>query len=287
MADSTAESTVWKLALETAGADAANVMEAGLDALGAGAISRGVACNGFVRFEAYFDEKPAINVDALPAHQDFSLAPLPPTDWVSESQKNLPPVHVPPFMLHGAHDRPERRGGRQCLEVEAGLAFGSGHHGTTKGCLKLLTRLAKQRALSCMAVADIGCGSGVLAMAAAKIGAACVYASDIDDEAIGVTRANARLNRLSPRIKPFSCAGLAHPHYHARRFDLIFANILARPLIRLAPALNAHLESDGRLILSGLLRTQARMVLASYRELGLWPEARCDIGEWTSLTLRR
>ena len=277
----------WKLSLTTGSGATSEAMDVALETLGAGALSRSVAQNDLVRFDAYFDDKPDIVPTALPAHEDFALAPLPAIDWVSESQKNLPPVHVPPFMLHGAHDRPAMRGGRHCLEVEAGLAFGSGHHGTTKACLALLARLAKRRKISQMRIADIGCGSGVLAMAAARLGAAHIYASDIDPDAIAVTCANARLNRLSPQITAFCCAGLAHRNYQAQRFDLIFANILARPLVRLAPVLAAHLTDNGRLILSGLLRDQARMVLARYRPLGLWPEDQCNIGEWTSLTLRR
>lgn len=281
----------WKLSVTSTDSDNADALEAFLETLGAGAVSRSVAQNAIVRFDAYFDIQPDIslftrNAD-LPAYGDLSLEPLPEIDWVSESQKNLPPVHVPPFMLHGAHDRPAMRGGRQCLEVEAGLAFGSGHHGTTKGCLALLTRLAKRRKISEMHLADIGCGSGVLAMAAARLGAPLIYASDIDPDAIAVTRANAKLNRLSPQITAFCCAGMTHPNYRTQRFDLIFANILARPLVHLAPVLVEHLDDGGRLIVSGLLREQARMVLARYRQLGLWPEARCDIGEWTSLTLRR
>jgi len=282
-----ADKSGWKLSLTTGSGAASEAMDVALEMLGTGAQSRSVAQNDLVRFDAYFNDKPDIIPTALPAHEDFVLAPLPAIDWVSESQKNLPPVHVPPFMLHGAHDRPAMRGGRHCLEVEAGLAFGSGHHGTTKACLALLARLAKRHKISQMRIADIGCGSGVLAMAAARLGAAHIYASDIDPDAIAVTCANARLNRLSPQITAFCCAGLAHRNYQARRFDLIFANILARPLVRLAPVLAAHLTGNGRLILSGLLRDQARMVLARYRQLGLWPEDQCNIGEWTSLTLRR
>lgn len=236
------------------------------------------------RFGIYFDDKPDLTGLALPADAAPQLEALPDRDWVAESQQNLAPIVLPPFYLHGSHDTP-RRGGWRNIEMQAGLAFGSGHHGTTQGCLRLYAELLKR--MRPQSVADVGCGSGILAIAAAQAGCSEVYASDIDPEAVAVTRDNLAANGVTPRIRAFKAAGMAHPAYRSRRFDVIFANILARPLIRLAPVLLQHLTPDGRLILSGLLNEQARAVIARYRTAGLIVEQKIILGQWTSLCLKR
>lgn len=275
---------VWKLEFITADHDAA---EAALDNFGATTWSTERVedrPDAPWRFGIYFEGKPDLSGLVLPDDATPQLAALPDKDWVSESQENLPPVSIPPFYLHGSHDAP-RRGGWRNVEMQAGLAFGSGHHGTTQGCLFLLADLMKRKRPRI--IADIGCGSGTLAIAAARAGLGPILASDNDPVAVHVTRANMRLNGVAPRINAFTATGMAHPAYRGQLFDLIFANIMARPLIKLAGDFDRHLAPDGRLILSGLMNEQARKVLARYRACGFMVERKKIIGPWTSLCLKR
>lgn len=283
-----AASTVWKLEFVTADLAAA---EFALEEFGATTWSNEQthdSPDAPWRFGIYFEGEPDISALMLPQDAVPQLAPLPNRDWVSESQENLPPVRIPPFYLHGSHDAPHG-GGWLNIEMQAGLAFGSGHHGTTQGCVYLLAELLKHKRPQ--SVADIGCGSGTLAIAAARAGLANseghILASDNDPIAVRVTRENMKLNGVAPRISAFSATGMAHPAYHGRRFDLIFANIMALPLIKLAADFDAHLAYDGRLILSGLMNEQARKVLARYRACGFKVERKKVIGQWTSLCLKR
>ena len=275
---------IWKLTFTTHELQAA---EAALEAFGATTYSteRPEDLNDAPwLFSIYFDGKPALDGLTLPKDAAPHLECLPDTDWVSESQENLPPVRIPPFYLHGSHDAP-MRGGWRNIEMQAGLAFGSGHHGTTQGCIHLLAALLKHKRPR--HIADIGCGSGTLAIAAARAGLRDILAIDNDPIAVEVTRANMRVNGVAPRIRTFTASGMAHANYHGRRFDLIFANIMARPLIKLATAFEAHLAHDGRLILSGLMNEQARKVMARYHACGLRVETKTIIGQWTSLCLKR
>lgn len=279
-----ADPKVWKLEFVTA--DLA-VAELALEEFGATIWSSERAYDSPEapwRLGIYFDGKPDLGGLRLPDDAQPQLAPLPDQDWVSQSQENLPPVHIPPFYLHGSHDAP-MRGGRRNVEMQAGLAFGSGHHGTTQGCIHLFAEMLKHKRPQ--SIADIGCGSGTLAIAAAKAGLKNILASDNDPIAVDVTRANIRLNAVAPRISPFTATGMAHPAYHGQRFDLIFANIMARPLIKLAEDFDRHLALDGRLVLSGLMNEQARKVLARYRASGFKVERKKIIGQWTSLCLKR
>lgn len=279
-----ADTKVWKLEFVTADLAAA---DAALEAFGATIWSSEKTYDGPDapwRLGIYFEGEPDIGGLQLPADAEPQLAPLPDKDWVSESQENLPPVRIRPFFLHGSHDAP-MRGGWRNIEMQAGMAFGSGHHGTTQGCLSLFAELVKHKRPQ--AIADIGCGSGTLAIAAARAGFDDILASDNDPIAVDVTRANMRLNGVAPRITAFTATGMAHAHYHGHGFDLIFANIMARPLIKLAADFDRHLVSDGRLILSGLMNEQARKVLARYRALGFKIERKKIIGQWTSLCLKR
>lgn len=276
--------TLWKLEFVTADDKAA---ELALEAFGATTYSTERTedrPDAPWRFGIYFEGEPDISTLVLPPDADIELAPLPPRDWVSESQANLPPVSVPPFYLHGSHDKP-MAGNRLNIEMQAGLAFGSGHHGTTQGCLHLFGNIVKRR--SPQRVADIGCGSGTLAIAAAKTGCRAVYASDNDPVAIDVTRANMKTNHMAPRITAFVAAGTDHAHYQQNKFDLIFANIMAGPLINLAADFDRLLSTRGQLILSGMMNEQARKVIARYRSCNLIVEQKIIIGPWTSLCLRR
>jgi ribosomal protein L11 methyltransferase len=214
-------------------------------------------------------------------------------DWVSESLQGLAPVAAGRFLVHGAHDRGRAPINRVGIEIEAALAFGSGHHGTTRGCLLAFDRmcksLGKPRARSrrkTLRLLDIGTGSGVLAIAAARTLNQPVIATDIDPEAVRVARGNARLNRAAAKVRIESADGLpAAARSSASGFDVIFANILLQPLLRLASPLRRQIAPGGRIVLSGLLRAQANAVLAAYRPLAL--EKRIELDGWVTLVLAR
>ena len=222
--------------------------------------------------------------EAAAARQTFGgdAAPLPDTDWVRQSLEGLAPVTAGRFFLHGSHDRERRRPGGISLEIDAGTAFGTGHHGTTEGCLSALDQLLKRRRPT--SILDVGCGTGVLAIAAARASASVATASDIDPEAVRVTQLNARLNLAGPRIRAFAAPGLKDRRIAEHGpFDLVFANILARPLVALARGLARITGPGGHLVLSGLTRDQARWIGATYRNHGMLPVARLNRGNWVTL----
>ena len=238
------------------------------------------------RFGVYFEGKPDLSGLQLPEDAVATLAPVPPRDWVSQNQQNLPPIAIAPLYLHGSHDHP-RDGHWRNIEMQAGQAFGSGHHGTTQGCLYLFVELLKRYAPH--TIADIGCGSGTLAIAAAKLcgSSDTILASDNDPVAVRVTQSNLALNGVAPQIRAFPALGMQHKAYQGRRFDVIFANIMAGPLVHLAADFEAQVSATGRVILSGLLNEQARRVKARYRAAGFRVESQKIIGAWTSLCLKR
>jgi ribosomal protein L11 methyltransferase len=205
-------------------------------------------------------------------------------DWVRESLAGLQPVQVGRFVVHGAHDRARVPPNRIGIEIEAALAFGTGHHGTTRGCLLALERICK--ASSARRILDLGTGSGVLAIAAARALRQHVLATDVDGEAVRVARTNAQLNRAGPLIEMAQADGVERRSVCARApFDLVFANILLGPLQRFAAPLTKLIAPGGRIVLSGLLNSQANAALSAYRPLAL--ERRITLDGWTTLVLKR
>ena len=207
-------------------------------------------------------------------------------DWVGASLAGLKPVAAGRFVVHGAHDRIRIPVNKIGIEIEAALAFGTGHHGTTRGCLLAIDRLCKSRARSARRILDLGTGSGVLAIAAARALHRRVLASDVDAAAVRVARDNMRLNGAGALVEVVTADGLAAPAIRAYApFDLVFANILLKPLQRLASPLAQIVARGGHVVLSGLLTTQANAALAAYRALSL--ERRIEIDGWTTLILKR
>ncbi len=206
-------------------------------------------------------------------------------DWVAASLADLKPVAAGRFTVHGAHDRVHVTANRIGIEIEAALAFGTGHHGTTRGCLLALDGIVKRTAPR--RVLDIGTGTGVLAIAAAKALRVPVLASDIDPEAVRIARENARLNGIAPFLEYLHAAGLGAPRFRTRApFDLVFANILLPPLKRLAGPMRPLLAPRAHVVLSGLLAAQEQAALAAYRPHGLTLVRRIPLGEWVTLVLR-
>jgi len=206
-------------------------------------------------------------------------------DWVTASLEDLMPVPAGRFVVHGAHDRARIAPNKLGIEIEAALAFGTGHHGTTRGCLLLLDHVLKFRKPK--RVLDLGTGTGVLAMAAAKARKRAVLASDIDAPSVKVARENARLNECGDLVRAIRATGFAAPDFaKAGPFDLVLANILANPLRQLAGPMARHLAPGAFVILSGLLNHQAASVVAAYRARGLVPLRHLRIEGWSSLLLR-
>jgi ribosomal protein L11 methyltransferase len=207
-------------------------------------------------------------------------------DWVKASLEDLVPVPAGRFIVHGQHDRERIAPNKIGIEIEAALAFGTGHHGTTRGCLLLLDHVLK--ACRPRRVLDLGTGTGVLAIAAAKALHEKVLASDIDPPSVQVARENARLNVSGHLVQAIRATGFAAPQFaKAAPFDLVLANILANPLRQLAAPMARHLGPSALVILSGLLTHQAPAVIAAYRALGLVPVRHLRIEGWSSLLLRK
>lgn len=249
--------------------------------------------DGSGRFEigAHFEAAPdTIALDLLAAAhgaRPFAVSLVPDIDWVAHVRRELSPVVAGRFFVHGSHDADKVPPDAEPLLIEAAMAFGTGHHGTTLGCLQALERMVVAGDIR-NNVADIGAGTAVLAMAAARVWPGQVLASDIDPVAVEVALANAAANNLADRILCVQAAGFDHPDIAARApFDLVFANILKGPLIALAPDMATHVAPDGVVILSGILRDQAAEVSAVYARSGFNQAERTDIGDWVTLVLSR
>ena len=239
-----------------------------------------------VTVEALYAEMPDSGLLSRLAGRAVQVAQLPDTDWIKLSQQGLPPVRAGRFFVYGAHDEGGVPRGVIPIRIEAGLAFGTGHHETTALCLAVLSNISRRRRFE--KVLDLGCGTGLLAIGAAKLWRKRVIASDIDPVAIEVTRANALANGEANLVQAVVADGLASPALAARTpYDLIVANILAEPLTRIAPEVARALARGGMLVLSGLLRWQENLVLGFYRPHGLVLRHTRRDGSWSALVLER
>ncbi|UWQ92303.1 50S ribosomal protein L11 methyltransferase [Rhodobacteraceae bacterium M382] len=247
--------------------------------------------SGLWEVGAYFTETPddtalAVLAAAFGA-KPFVVSELPETDWVAHVKRELAPVEAGRFFVYGSHDADKVPADKIPLLIEAAMAFGTGHHGTTLGCLLALDHLIDQ-GFKADRLADIGCGTAVLAMAGARVWDGTFLASDIDQVAVDVAVANLDANGMAGAVQCLEAAGFDHPDLQAHApYDLVFANILKGPLVALAPDLTAHLRPGGYAILSGILNEQAEDVTNVYIQNGNNLVRSQEIGDWTTLLLQK
>lgn len=247
--------------------------------------------SGLWEVGAYFSEKPDdISLALLAAvfqAEEFKISELPQIDWVSKVQRSLKPVVAGRFFVYGSHDSDKVPPDCEPLLIEASMAFGTGHHGTTKGCLLALEQLITD-GFKAKNVIDVGCGTAVLAMAAARIFSANVIASDIDSVAHSVAKMNILANGLDRNIQCFEASGFAHEQIKTKNpFDLIFANILLAPLLAIASDISKYSLSGGYVVLSGILSEQAELVVNKYTGVGFSLSNQIEIGEWVTIIFRK
>jgi ribosomal protein L11 methyltransferase len=244
--------------------------------------------------EVYFGAPPdEANIRALVAAvtgeataRAVTFAEVRECDWVATSLAGLRPVRAGRFLLHGAHGRGAAKANDIAIEIEAALAFGTGHHGSTRGCLLMLESVARRRRPA--AILDLGTGSGVLAIAAAKLFKRAVYAGDIDPVCVKTTSANAQRNRVASFVHPVLAKGTAHPSVrNGGPYDLVLANILARPLRDLAPQIAKLTAPCAKMILSGLIAPDVSGVVNAYQRQGMVLSRRLDIDGWVTLLVQR
>ena len=282
----------WTALTHTAGREAADALVELCEDLTPEPVGSGVfeIEDGSNRWEVglYFTEAPDEVALALLAAAwgapPFAISELPEVDWVAHVKRELAPVEAGRFFVYGAHDKGRVPANVQGLAIEAGAAFGTGHHGTTVGCLEAFDNLLKTETFE--KVLDVGCGTGVLAIAAAKTGSPIAVGTDIDEPSARIANENALIN--DAKCEFYFADGLSDARIaqHAP-YDLVFANILAAPLVFLAPEIGQALKSGGVAILSGLLRTQEERILEAYLPLGFVVEQTIHHDAWTALQLRK
>ncbi len=246
--------------------------------------------SGIWEVGAYFLDRPDdVALDLLGATvkaRPFAVSEVPDKDWVAEVRRELSPVITGRFFVYGAHDADKLPDDAVGLRIEAAMAFGTGHHGTTQGCLTAIDQLAVSGFVPKNTL-DVGCGTAVLAMGAAKIWDVPHLASDIDQIAVDTSVANIRINDLAGKIEVVECAGFDHPDIHkGGPYDLIMANILKGPLVDLASDMAQHAEAKGYVVLSGILNDQAEEVIKAYGGNDFVLHDHLKIGEWTTLVLQ-
>jgi ribosomal protein L11 methyltransferase len=276
---------LWKASValtKAQAADAAAALELGSEPQAVLIVEEPFTDNAVV--EALYAEAPDAHYLSRIAGRAITVEPLPDQDWIRLSQEGLPPVRAGRFFVYGAHDAGTVPHGVIPIRIEAGLAFGTGHHETTALCLSVLSDLARERRYR--NVLDLGTGTGLLAIGAAKLWKRRVMASDIDPVAVQVTRANAVANGTGPWVAAVVADGLANPVLsQAAPYDLVIANILAGPLTRLAPEIVRALAPRARLVLSGLLTNQEKLVTSFYHDLRFLTVRR--MGPWSALVLEK
>jgi ribosomal protein L11 methyltransferase len=287
-------STIWRLALQ---ADALS-QQAYVQALEeeAGALTAfETSPNGPWLVEAFFDAKPdlgrlapAIFAAAKSlgrAVPSIDVEEIPERDWLAENRASFPPLTIARFHVFGSHVERAAPAGSWPIALDASIAFGSGEHATTKGCLTAIDRLARRKRFR--RVLDLGCGSGILSIGAARARPCRVLASDIDADSVRLARENVVANGLASRVRVVHSAGFAKLGATRARFDLVLANILARPLTQLATPLSRALVPGGTLVLSGLLADQETWVKAAYLARRLSFHGRFAIAGWHTLVFRK
>jgi ribosomal protein L11 methyltransferase len=277
---------LWKACIAALKADAADIAAA-LELEGSAQavlIAEEPFADGAV-VEALYTEPPDAAFLSRVTGRAMTVEPLPDQDWIRLSQQGLPPVRAGRFFVYGAHDAGKVPHGVIPMKIEAGMAFGTGHHETTALCLSVLSDLARGPA-AFQNVLDLGTGTGLLAIGAVKLWRKRVLASDIDPVAVEVARENARANGVAPWVRAVTADGLDNPLLkNGAPYDLIVANILAGPLTRLAPSITRALAPGGTLLLSGLLRNQETLVTSFYPRLRLIGRRR--MGPWSALVLEK
>jgi len=295
MGDRSSETSV-VARLVTDGSTARRLLDAVTEALEGGetAVAASEDRMGTWAVEIYFERPPdqdAVrtlvgNLAGNAAREGVEFSAVAARDWVAQSLEGLAPVGAGRFLIHGAHDRHRVPPNRIGIEIEAALAFGTGHHGTTLGCLMALDRILNRRRPR--RTLDVGCGTGVLAIAAARATRRPVLAGDIDPVSVEVARHNARLNRADALVEIIHASGLSDRRVQARGpFDLVFANILLGPLKQLAKPIRRVAAPGARVVVSGLLASQANAALAAYRGISLVLERRIPLDGWVTLVLAR
>jgi ribosomal protein L11 methyltransferase len=247
--------------------------------------SREVSRDGPWRIEIFGQGDKARVASAI--DRQWQWEELPDIDWVAENQRSFRPFQVGPFWIHPSHARDGLPAGLLPIEIDAGMAFGTGTHATTRGCLEMLATLDPAETANAV---DVGCGSGILAIAMAKLWKRAVLGGDNDPQAVEVAVENARLNGVAALCRFVTSIGLQAPELAARApYDLIVANILAGPLIELSESFAAATRPGGRVLLSGLLVEQADMIVSTYKRRGFQPERHIDLetggAEWRTLLL--